>query len=99
VRKVLRGEQALSAEITAQFARPAVRSGIAAMATLSDREREVLRLVGQGLRNKEIGQKLRIRASTVDTYISNIFAKLDVHSRSEALRVAIERGIIVLPAG
>ena len=93
VREVARGGHALSAEIAA------ISSGIVATGTLSDREREVLTLVGQGLRNKEIGRRLGIKASTVDTYLSNVMAKLDVHSRSEAFRVAIERGIIVLEDG
>jgi DNA-binding NarL/FixJ family response regulator len=96
VRAVTRGEQALSAEIKAHLSRNTVRSGVAAAGTLSEREREVLTLVGQGARNKEIAQRLAIKTSTVETYISNAMAKLDVHSRSEALRVAIQRGIIVL---
>jgi DNA-binding NarL/FixJ family response regulator len=96
VRAVTRGEQVLSAEIKAHLARATVRSGVAAAGTLSEREREVLTLVGQGARNKEIAQRLAIKTSTVETYISNAMAKLDVHSRSEALRVAIQRGIIVL---
>lgn len=96
IRKALRGEHVLSAGIAAQLAAAHSRSGIAASGTLSHREREVLTLVGHGLRNKEIGQKLGIKLSTVETYISNIMVKFDVHSRSEALRIAIERGIIVV---
>jgi len=99
VREVARGGDALSAEITAQLKAATSRSGIVATGTLSDREREVLTLVGQGLRNKEIGTKIGIKPSTVDTYMSNILVKLDVRSRSEAFRVAVERGIIVLGKG
>ncbi len=99
VREVARGGHALSAEITAQLRGSTSRSGIVATGTLSDREREVLTLVGQGLRNKEIGQRIGIKSSTVDTYLSNVMAKLDVRSRSEAFRVAVERGIIVLDKG
>jgi len=99
VREVARGGDALSAEITAQLKAATSRSGIVATGTLSDREREVLTLVGQGLRNKEIGTKIGIKPSTVDTYMSNILVKLDVRSRSEAFRVAVERGIIVLDKG
>jgi len=99
VREVARGGHALSAEIAVQLADRTSRSGIVATGTLSDREREVLTLVGEGLRNKEIGQRLGIKASTVDTYLSNVMAKLEVHSRSEAFRVAVERGIIVLGDG
>jgi len=96
IRKVLRGEHVLSAEIVAQLAASRSRSGLAASGTLSDREREVLTLVGRGQRNKEIALKLKIKPSTVETYISNIMVKFDVHSRAEALRIAIERGIIVV---
>jgi len=99
VREVARGGHALSAEIAVQLADRTSRSGIVATGTLSDRERELLTLVGEGLRNKEIGRRLGIKASTVDTYLSNVMAKLEVHSRSEAFRVAVERGIIVLGDG
>jgi len=95
VRTVLQGKQALSVEIAAQLTVNTVRSGITG--TLSAREREVLTLVSQGMGNKEIAQKLAIQRSTVDTYISSIFAKLNVHSRSEAFHAAIKRGIIVVP--
>lgn len=96
IRKVVRGEHVLSAEIVAQLAASRSRSGLAANSTLSDRERDVLRLVGRGQRSKEIALELKIKPSTVETYISNIMVKFDVHSRAEALRIAIERGIIVL---
>lgn len=95
VRAVCKGEQVISAEIQAQ-ARPSLAAGIAGSGALSERERTVLTLVGQGARNKEIAQQLNIKSSTVETYISNAMAKLNVHSRAEALRVAIQRGIIVL---
>lgn len=96
VRAVNRGEQVLSAEIAVQLANARRRSGIAATGTLSEREREVLTLVGRGARNKEIAHHLEIKPSTVDTYLSNAMAKLDVHSRAEALQEAIRRGIIMV---
>lgn len=96
VRAVCRGEQVLSAEIVRELAAAQSHGGRMATGTLSDREREVLTLVGQGSRNKEIAQQLKIKTSTVETYISNAMVKLNVHSRAEALRLAIQRGIIVL---
>ncbi len=99
VRAIMRGEQALSAEITAQLKGATMRSGVAATKTLSEREREVLTLVWRGKRNKEIAAQLKIKTSTVETYISNVMAKLDVQSRADALRLAVERGIIVLGDG
>lgn len=51
---------------------------------LSDRELEVMQLVSQGLSNQDIGNKLFISAGTVKRHISNIYQKLDVHSRTQA---------------
>jgi LuxR family maltose regulon positive regulatory protein len=52
---------------------------------LSDRELEVLRLVAQGLSNQEIADKLFLSAGTVKRHMSNIYQKLDVHSRTQAV--------------
>ena len=55
---------------------------------------EVLALVAQGQSNKEIGQKLFISETTVKTHVKNIFAKLHVISRTEAIAAAGHRGLI-----
>ncbi len=65
---------------------------------LSDREIEVLRLVGQGKSNKEIAMDLDISVNTVKVHIGNIFQKINVTSRTEATLFAIEHGIIKSPA-
>ena len=65
---------------------------------LSDREIEVLRLVGQGKSNKEIAMDLDISVNTVKVHIGNIFQKISVTSRTEATLFAIEHGIIKSPA-
>ena len=65
---------------------------------LSDREVEVLQLVGQGKSNKEIAVDLNISVNTVKVHIGNIFQKINVTSRSEATLFAIEHGIIKSPA-
>ena len=65
---------------------------------LSDREIEVLRLVGQGKSNKEIAMDLDISVNTVKVHIGRIFQKIDVTSRTEATLYAIEHGIIKSPA-
>ncbi len=65
---------------------------------LSDREIEVLRLVGQGKSNKEIAMDLDISINTVKAHIGNIFQKINVTSRTEATLFAIEHGIIKSPA-
>ena len=65
-------------------------------AALTPRELDVLRLVAQGLGNKEIASALNIAEVTVKLHASHIFEKLDVKDRTEAATAAIQRGIISL---
>lgn len=62
--------------------------------TLTEREREVLRLIADGATSKEIADRLVISANTVDRHRSNIMAKLDLHNKAELIRYAISRGIV-----
>ncbi|MFC1845872.1 response regulator [Chloroflexota bacterium] len=62
--------------------------------TLSEREVEVLKLMAQGSANKEIATQLSITNSTVKTHITSIFQKLNASDRTEAVTLAIKRGII-----
>ena len=97
VRAVCRGETALSPEIAAQLTTR--RPGSAVTGTLSDREREVLTLVGEGASNKEIGQRLHLKEATIESYLSNILGKLNARSRTDAVKLAVQRGIIVWEEG
>ncbi|MBV9282625.1 MAG: response regulator transcription factor, partial [Chloroflexi bacterium] len=63
---------------------------------LSEREREVLQLVAAGLSNKQIAQQLIIAESTVRYHLTSIFNKLGVDTRTHALAVAAQRGLIHL---
>lgn len=63
-------------------------------ANLTLRELDVLLLLKQGLQNKEIGERLFISAKTVDHHISSILFKLDVNSRTKAVRQAMELELI-----
>lgn len=63
---------------------------------LSERELEVLQLMAKGSANKEIAAMLTISDSTVKTHIANIFQKLDVRGRTEAVTHALQAGIIKL---
>ena len=64
--------------------------------TLSGRETEVLQLMAHGSANKAIAAVLSISASTVKTHVSNIFQKLEVGQRTEAVTKAMSLGIIKL---
>jgi DNA-binding CsgD family transcriptional regulator len=61
---------------------------------LSDREREVLRLIADGLSNRDIGARLVISEKTAGRHVSNIFTKLEVHTRAQAARFAAEHGLL-----
>jgi DNA-binding NarL/FixJ family response regulator len=63
------------------------------LSPLSPRERDVLLRMMEGKRGRQIAQDLMISPDTVRTHIRNIFAKLDVHSRLEAVRMARAAGL------
>lgn len=65
----------------------------ASVAGLTPRELEVLRLVADGVSNRGIGERLVISEKTAVRHVSNIFAKLGVHTRAEAARIAAESGL------
>lgn len=62
--------------------------------TLTNRELEVLRLIGQGKTNKEIGDELFISLKTVKTHVSNILNKLNVQDRTQATIYAFKHGLV-----
>lgn len=61
---------------------------------LTDREQEILKLLVQGLLYKEIGKKLDISTNTAKKHVMNIYSKLHVNSKSQALALAYEKGLI-----
>ncbi len=65
---------------------------------LSDREREILKLIATGASNKEIAQQLSISANTVKVHVRNIFSKTGVVSRTEATLYAIREGLVQVDA-
>ena len=65
---------------------------IAKAPPLTEREREILRWLADGLQNKEIAQKLGISLATVRNHIHNMLEKLDVHSKLEAVSLAFRQG-------
>jgi two-component system response regulator NreC len=66
---------------------------------LSDREQQVLRLIGEGLVNDQIAARLGISLSTAKHHRLNIMAKLDMHSTPQLIRYAIEKGFARIPEG
>ncbi|MGR5861893.1 response regulator transcription factor [Bacillus pacificus] len=62
---------------------------------MSQRELEVLKVLSTGAKNKEIAERLCISISTVKTHIINIYAKLEVSNRVEAINKATEKGLIL----
>lgn len=61
---------------------------------LTDRERNILQLLGEGFRNDDIAVKLDIKPVTVQTHVRNILSKLGVHSKLEAVAYAVKHGAI-----
>ena len=72
-----------------RLAPASTRPAASARAALTEREREILGLVGEGLANKEIARRLQIELATVKTHIRNILKKLGVNSRTEAAAVGV----------
>ena len=80
---------------------PAVSPGIearlaarAAGPTLTPREIQVLELISQGMRNREIATALDVSEETIQVHVRNIFGKLQAKDRTAAVNVALKRGII-----
>jgi DNA-binding NarL/FixJ family response regulator len=70
----------------------------ARIASLSDREREVITLIGKGLKNKEIAARLTISEITVRHHLSSIYSKLNVADRLELTIYAYRNGLADLPS-
>ncbi len=98
IRAVHRGEAVLQPTIAVRALKRAVsaRPAVASTPPLSDREMEVLHEAARGLANKDIARRLGLSVRTVHTHLGNIFAKLGVGSRTEAVLLALRRGWIAL---
>lgn len=98
IRKVAAGETLIPPEILSRLTE-VIRQGGPAVETeeqLTDREREILHLIARGLSNKEIAAALFISDNTVKTHISNLFEKLGVNDRTQAVTTALRLGLITL---
>lgn len=90
VRKAAAGRRHIPAEVAARLAERVARSD------LSNRELEVLQQMLGGKRNRDIARSLTIAEGTVKLHVSSILAKLGVIDRTEAVTVALQRGILRL---
>lgn len=90
IRKVFSGRRHITPEVAALLAEGMSRS------RLSSRELDVLRLLVGGKRNREIASTLDITEGTVKLHVSSILGKLAVADRTEAVTVALQRGIVQL---
>jgi len=62
--------------------------------SLTDREQEILQLIWNGLKNREIGTRLKISVKTVEAHRANMMKKLRVSNAAQLLKAAIEEGFI-----
>lgn len=97
---VAQGEALLSPSLTRRLierhvAAPSPGSASDLTAGLTDREREVLTLVGRGLANDEIAERLFVSRATVKSHINHVFAKLGISSRVQAVVLCYEHGLVV----
>lgn len=88
IRLVHAGERSIPPHIAQQLAERALRID------LSTREHEILQLVAQGLKNKEIGDRLCISEFTARNHVINLLEKLGTRDRTAATAVAIRRGLV-----
>jgi DNA-binding NarL/FixJ family response regulator len=90
IRAVRRGERVIPAAVAVRLAEYPERS------ELTEREIEILQLVARGLSNKEAARAIGRMDETVKIHLKNIFAKLGVADRTQAVTVALARGLIHL---
>ncbi len=84
-------DPAIAPRLIARLTRPSSKGD-----TLTERELDVLRLTARGFTNKQIGADLAISDRTVQNHLANIYAKLEVASRTEAVTEGLQRGLIRL---
>ncbi len=103
VELVAAGESLLSPSVTRRLieqyvSRPLPGQDAGLVRRLTDREREVLRLIAQGLSNAQIAEALVVSVPTVPTHVNRLFAKLDLETRAQAVIRAYACGLVV-PGG
>jgi NarL family two-component system response regulator LiaR len=101
IRAVMDGDMVLSPEVSQEVVKYAFQHGTKPVKPvpqdrISAKGMEILSLAAKGLSNKEIGAKLGITEATVKSYFVDIFQRLNVRSRTEAIFVSLKSGILTL---
>jgi NarL family two-component system response regulator LiaR len=98
INQVYRGESsvhpAIARKLLNEFAQP--KSQKSEIEPLTDREKEVLTFIAQGLSNQEIASKMVVSKATVHSHVSRILAKLQLESRTQAALYAIREGYLII---
>ena len=91
-------ERSMMGSMIQEFNKPAlVDPEVAKIESLTDREREVIALIGEGLKNKQVGERLFISETTVTHHLSSVFSKLEVSDRLELIIYAFRHGLAKMP--
>ena len=94
VRAAAAGESVISPELLARLLPRLHRGRTSGREELTEREREVLGLVADGLSNAAIAERLVVSVHTVRNHVANLSAKLGAHSKLEALSIAVREGLL-----
>jgi two-component system nitrate/nitrite response regulator NarL len=105
IEKVYAGEVWLDRAMIASILNDRVNTNVAAdqnvatlrIAKLTEREREVIKLIGEGIKNRQIAERMYISEATVRHHLTSIFAKLGVTDRFELVIYAFQHGLAKLP--
>jgi DNA-binding NarL/FixJ family response regulator len=105
IKKVYAGEVWLDRAMIASILNDRINTSVAAdqnvealrIAKLTDREREVIMLIGEGIKNRQIAARLHISEATVRHHLTSVFAKLGVTDRFELVIYAFQHGLAKLP--
>jgi DNA-binding NarL/FixJ family response regulator len=91
-------ERSMMGSMIQELNKPAmVDPEVAKIESLTEREREVIALVGEGLKNKQVGERLFISETTVTHHLSSVFSKLEVSDRLELIIYAFRHGLAKMP--
>lgn len=96
VKAILSGKKYFSQDVTMELVHNEITAGAGGIAAneLTQREKEILTCIAQGLSNKQIAEKLFVAVKTVDTHRTNLMNKLDIHNVAGLTRFAIQHKLL-----